>query len=124
MKVLLSIKPKYVERIFFGNKKYEYRKRIFKNLDIETVIVYSTSPIKMVVGEFKISTIIENNPFDIWEFTKKYSGINKEEYNKYFEGRDKAYAIEIIEAEIYEKPMNLQEFNINIKHPPQSFMYI
>lgn len=124
MKVLLSIKPKYVERIFKGNKKYEYRKRIFKDLEVDTIIVYSTSPIKKVVGQFKINNIIEENPIYIWEHTKEYSGINKEEYDKYFEGRDKGFAIGIKETEIYDKPMDLSEFNLNLKHPPQSFMYI
>lgn len=124
MKVLLSIKPKYVERIFFGDKKYEYRKRIFTNKDIDTIIVYSTSPVKKIVGEFKIGNIIEDSPFEIWKTTKKHSGIDKEEYNKYFHGRDKGYAISIEKIEVYEKPVNLHEFNSKLKHPPQSFMYV
>lgn len=33
MKVLLSIKPEFAERIFNGSKKYEFRKVIFKNPD-------------------------------------------------------------------------------------------
>ena len=31
MKVLLSIKPEFAEKIFNGTKKYEFRKSIFKN---------------------------------------------------------------------------------------------
>ena len=30
MKVLLSIKPEFVEKIFSGEKRFEYRKNIFK----------------------------------------------------------------------------------------------
>ena len=35
MDVLLSIKPKYVKSIIEGEKRYEFRKAIFKNRDID-----------------------------------------------------------------------------------------
>ena len=56
MKVLLSIKPEFVEKIFNGTKKYEFRKSIFKNKNIDTVVVYASSPWQYVIGEFKIET--------------------------------------------------------------------
>ena len=51
MKVLLSIKPEFVKEIFEGRKKFEYRKSIFTK-DVTSVIVYSTKPEGMIVGEF------------------------------------------------------------------------
>lgn len=38
MKVLLSIKPQFAIKIFDGTKKFEFRKIIFKNSDIQTVV--------------------------------------------------------------------------------------
>ena len=35
MNVLLSIKPKYANQIINGNKKYEFRKSVFKNRDLD-----------------------------------------------------------------------------------------
>ena len=32
-KILMSIKPEYVDKIFSGEKKYEYRKRIVQRKD-------------------------------------------------------------------------------------------
>ena len=58
MKVLLSIKPEFVHEIFAGNKKYEYRKAIFTK-NVNQVVVYSTKPEGMIVGEFTVETIIE-----------------------------------------------------------------
>ena len=49
MYVLMSIKPKYVEKILSGEKKYEYRKTLLKK-DVESILVYSTSPVKKVYG--------------------------------------------------------------------------
>ena len=95
MKVLLSIKPQYVEQIFNGSKKFEYRKSIFKNKDITTIVVYATMPVGKIVGEFEIKNILQEHPAEIWKKTKKYAGVTEEFYDKYFSGRDKAYAIEI-----------------------------
>ena len=39
MDVLLSIKPKYVDAILKGEKKYEFRKIIFKNKNIKKYCV-------------------------------------------------------------------------------------
>ncbi|EGR3506369.1 hypothetical protein DC852_24550, partial [Vibrio parahaemolyticus] len=66
MKALLSIKPKYVDEIISGKKKYEFRKKIFKR-DIDSIIVYCTSPIKMVVGEIFFSETISDTPRKIWK---------------------------------------------------------
>jgi len=46
MNVLLSIKPKYVEKIVNGEKQYEFRKRIFRNKNVRKAFIYSTSPTK------------------------------------------------------------------------------
>ena len=53
MRVLLSIKPEFVEKIFSGEKLYEYRKAMFKNVNVSSVVIYSTMPVGKIVGEFK-----------------------------------------------------------------------
>jgi len=68
MKVLLSIKREFVEQIMNGTKKYEYRKRIFKQ-DVDSVVIYSTMPVGRIVGEFKIESILKQSPDEIWSQT-------------------------------------------------------
>ena len=41
MNVLLSIKPKYANQILNGNKRYEFRKSVFKNRNLDVVYIYS-----------------------------------------------------------------------------------
>lgn len=124
MKILLSIKPEYAQRIFDGEKKYEYRKRLFKRNDIKSIIVYVTKPVGMVMGEFEIAEILEDSPMAIWEKTKEYSGITKKDYMEYFEGNERGFAISIKNTTVYQKPLELRELNPIIKSAPQSFMYI
>lgn len=122
MRVLLSIKPEFAFKIFDGEKKFEFRKVIFKNPDIRTVVVYASSPVQQVIGEFEIDDIISSSPDEIWELTKKYSGISEMYFHEYFENRLVAHAIKIKNTKRYKKPMSLKEdFNVL---PPQSYLYL
>ncbi len=123
MKILLSIKPEFVKEIFTGNKKFEYRKNIFKNANVKTVIIYATMPIGQIVGEFSIEKILQDVPSKLWEDTSSKSGISKTFFDTYFKGREKAYALQIGELIEYENPINPYELNENFM-PPQSFKYI
>jgi len=124
MKVLLSIKPEYAQKIFSGEKKYEYRRRLFKRTDINTVVVYVTKPVGKVIGEFEIDSVIQGNPNSIWEQTKSYAGINENAYIDYFSKRETGFAIVIKKTKIYKKPLELVELNPKIKYAPQSFRYL
>lgn len=122
MKVLLSIKPKYVDKIFDGTKKYEFRKSLFKRRDVTIVVIYASSPIKRVVGEFEIEDILSGDVNTLWERTKKYSGITKDFYYTYFQKSKTANAIQIGRLTKYEEARSLSDFNIH--QAPQSFCYI
>lgn len=122
MKVLLSIKPEYAEKIFNGTKKYEYRKNIFRNKNVDTVVVYASSPWKYIIGEFKIETILCDNIESIWEQTHDFSGISEQFYRMYFAHKACAFAIKIGNVKKYKKPKQLSDFHID--HAPQSYVYL
>jgi len=122
MKVLLSIKPEFAEKIFDGTKKFEFRRALFKRENIKTVVVYASSPVRKVIGEFDIDSIIQMSPELLWEETKDYSGINKEYFFKYFENKSLGFAIKIKRVLKYKSPKCLKnDFQLS---PPQSFLYI
>ncbi len=122
MKVLLSIKPDFVQEIATGKKKFEYRKRIFKQ-DVDSVIIYASRPVGMIVGEFKVDHIIMKSPRELWEETEKYSGITEEFFSAYFDGRDEAYAIKIKDLCMYDEPINpYKVFDDFVA--PQSYKYV
>lgn len=123
MDILYSIKPIYVDKIFKGTKKYEYRRTIFKKT-VEKVYVYSSYPICRVVGEFKIDNILNLDVDKLWDKTKEDSGIDYKTYKKYFENKKDGYAIKIMSVKLFENQKSLKSFNENIKHPPQSFLYL
>jgi predicted transcriptional regulator len=122
MKVLLSIKPEFAEKIFDGTKLYEFRRSIFKNRNINTVVVYASSPVQQVIGEFEIDTILNSELQKLWDETKDFSGISENFFFEYFSNKEMGFAIKIKRTKLYTKPLSLKDdFNAT---PPQSFMYL
>ena len=123
MNVILSIRPTFCKMIFSGQKKYEYRKRVFKHIDIDKVYIYATKPICKIVGYFTIAAVVTHKSSEMWRITHKGSGISKEYFDAYFNGCDKAHAIIIGEAFEFEEPIDPKEV-IKDFHAPQNFMYV
>jgi predicted transcriptional regulator len=122
MKVVLSIKPEFAFKIFEGTKKFEFRKSIFKNDQVKSVIVYASSPVQLVIGEFEIDKVLNYDLDTLWDLTQKFSGITKDYYYKYFAEKEHGFAIKIKKTRWYKKPKCLQsDFNLL---PPQSFAYL
>ena len=121
MKVVLSIKPEFADKIFQGTKKYEFRRAIFKNPEIKMIIVYASSPVQKVIGEFEIDKIISHDLNTLWDKTKECAGITKEYFFEYFGDKENGFAIKIKKAKLYDIPKCLKE-DYNLV-PPQSFSY-
>jgi len=123
IKVLLSIKPEFAASIFSGDKKFEFRKAIFRNERVKKVYVYASRPIGLVIGEFEIDQVISTDPKTLWKKTMNDAGISKDYFDKYFDGRNIAHALKVGTTVRYKEPKTLMEM-FNIDRPPQSFMYI
>ncbi|MFN3734602.1 ASCH domain-containing protein [Comamonas testosteroni] len=123
MKVILSIKPAFAEKILDGTKRFEFRKCGFTVRGVETVVIYATKPIGKVVGEFSIAEVHKGEPARIWEKTKDHAGINKHFFDEYYEDRHTAYAIAVGTVTKYEEPMELESLGAGIT-PPQSYRYL
>jgi predicted transcriptional regulator len=121
MNVVLSIKPEFAFKIFEGTKRFEFRKAIFKNPAVKKIIVYASSPVQKVIGEFEIEEILKYEKNKLWELTSEASGISEHFFFKYFEQKEDGYAIKIKNTKKYNTPKCLKtDFNLL---PPQSFAY-
>ncbi|ABQ06673.1 ASCH domain-containing protein [Flavobacterium johnsoniae] len=122
MKVILSIKPYYAEKILNGEKTYELRKSIFKAPNVKTVIIYASSPVSRVIGEFEIDEIIHENITVLWEKTKEFTAVEKVFFDEYFANKKKGYAIKIKKFKRYNQTYNIMEkYGLTA---PQSFSYV
>lgn len=119
--MLLSINPEHVKNILSGVKRYEFRKVRCRS-DVNKILIYSTSPVRRVVGEAQIVDVIEDEPEKVWELTEDYSGIDKVFFDQYYREKDKAIAYKLGEIKKYLEPLKLSDLGINFA--PQSFVYV
>ena len=121
--VLLSIKPKYANAILDGIKTFELRRAIFRNQNVTKVVIYASSPICRVIGEFMIGQVLALDPRRLWRVTSKGSAVDREYFDEYFRGRKTGYALTVQRPRRYQRSLCLRE-DFGISHPPQSFCYL
>lgn len=119
-KILLSIKPKYVKKILNKEKIFELRKN-FPKENIDEIYIYSSYPEKKIVGKFIPKKIIMEKEKFFKEY-EKYLGISKEEFDKYYQKKEKVFVYKIQNLEIFKNYIELKD--LNIKTAPQNFLYI
>lgn len=121
-KILLSIKPCFVEKILNGSKKFEYRKRIPKDASISQVLIYSSHPVRKVVAEFTIDGYLTDSPDKIWGKTHRNGGIDYVTFNNYYRNKSIGYAYRIKNVKAFSKGKSLFEYGL--KCAPQDFCYV
>lgn len=119
---LLPIQPRYANAIIRGEKRVEFRRRRFGR-EVQYVVVYASSPIRAIIGYFRISSISEGCPLAIWEEFKHIGGIDHEDYFRYYEGADRAVAIGIERVCVLGSPVPLNRLSGSLK-APQSYSYL
>jgi predicted transcriptional regulator len=121
--VLLSVKPQFASAIFAGSKLFEFRRALFKDCNVSRIVVYASSPVQRVIGEFVIAEILSMSPAQLWAETHHGAGITRQHFTFYFRGRSVAHAIRVAEVRLYSRPRELQK-HYGVHRPPQSFCYL
>jgi predicted transcriptional regulator len=122
MNVLLSIRPKYIEQIIKGNKRYEFRKSIFRK-DVDKVWIYGTSPTKKIIGTFVIGEILKDTPDNLWNKFNGLSGMCEQDFFEYYSGIKEGVALELKYLKLFKVPIDPKVIFPDFT-PPQSFYYL
>jgi predicted transcriptional regulator len=120
--IFYPIKPKYAQKIISGEKRFEYR-RVKPQRDVKHIVIYSSSPEKLILGLASVSEIITGTSTEVWDKTHKQGGISLPEYESYFHGANTACAIAIDIVYKLEVPFNPKLIFDNFTIP-QSFKYL
>ena len=119
--IIISIHPCHIEKIFSGEKLYEFRKTIAPG--VQNLIIYATAPIKQIVAVIEVDSIITGIPHEIWQITKNQSGLTEDSFMLYFNDRNIANAIKFKKVYKLESPKSLTIFD-NVRSAPQSYVYV
>ena len=124
--LLLSLKPRYAKLVFGGLKTAELRRRIVPNITNCDVFIYVSSPIMALSGGFRVGEVWSGSPKEVWNMVSELEGVNKPDFDTYFEGQTVAYALEIKEVWNYPKPVNLDTLRGKFSNftVPQSWRYV
>ncbi|AZJ36440.1 hypothetical protein D6T69_13280 [Tenacibaculum singaporense] len=120
--VILSIKPIYAQAIMSGEKKVEFRKKIFKR-PVDKIFVYSSSPEKKIIGFFTIKEIVEDTPKNLWKEFNEVGGINKDDFFNYYQEAETGFSIKISQVEKFKIGIDPADFFENF-YAPQSYIYL
>lgn len=124
--LLLSIRPRFAECIFAGTKTVELR-RVRPRVNAgDRVLIYVSSPVMALVGGFEVESVLEHSPDWLWRKVGKESGLQRCEFLDYFDGAERAYAIQIARTWKCAVPSSLQELRKRVPgfSPPQSYWYL
>lgn len=118
--IIIAIEPIHAKNIFNDVKRYEFRRKL-PTKAFNRVILYANWPTSAIVGEFEVLGII-TKPLDmLWEETRRYAGIDKPHFIRYFERMTEGNAIQIINPTRYDSAIKLKGTGIK---PPQNFIYL
>lgn len=123
---ILSIRPKYADKIFRGVKTVELRRLCPKVAEGDLVLVYVSSPVRSLVGGFRVDRVLAERPHKLWPKVQFQSGITREEFELYYSGAQVGYGIMF--SEVWRLPNPLSLYHLRALwpdfHPPQSYCYL
>jgi len=117
MNAILSIKPKYAEKIYSGEKTVEFRKCYICSPII--MYLYETSPVKSITGYIFVNNGVKDTKDYIWNKCSELGGISKIDFDEYYNNQKYASAYFINKVVKFTKSIKLPA---GIRRP-QSYCY-
>lgn len=118
--ILISIQPKWCEKILNLSKRWEMRKRRPKDPGAYRVFIYQTEG-GGVIGEFVCDTFLEVGPGEITKQVLNDTQLTLKEAIDYADEMT-VYLWRIRSLIVYPEPKPLSSFGID--RPPQSWCYV
>jgi predicted transcriptional regulator len=124
--ILFSVRPKYASKIIEGTKTVELRRRFRENaVSGALALIYSSSPVRAVVGCARIKYVSRLSIAQIW---KQYGGaacITRDDLYAYFSGLKFGFAIILESVQPLARQLDAGELRVQFGIvPPQSYRYV
>lgn len=120
---LLSIQPRFAQKILAGSKTVEFRRRGFAH-PVDHVVVYASSPLQLVLGYFEVDEIVVDHPRRLWSRVGARGGITRPEFDAYYAGVSVGAAILVGKLWRLRSPIPLARLGVPSLSPPQSYRYL
>jgi predicted transcriptional regulator len=123
--VVFSIRPPHASKILDGTKTVELRRRFTVGVKPGTLaLIYTTSPTSALTGFAKIQDVQYLALNDLWKKHRSAACLEKGDFETYFSGLKRGYAIVLNSARALSRPVALPELRKRFGfEPPQSYQY-
>jgi predicted transcriptional regulator len=123
--LLLSVRPRFAQALLDGTKTAEIRRRFPDVPAGTTVVLYSSSPDKAVLGTMCVESLIRSTAAEIWRDYSEEIGIGEPELTEYLKGASECSVLKLIEPNRWANAVPLHELR-RLLHlqPAQSFRYL
>lgn len=120
---LLSIYPRYANKILSGVKRLEFRKS-WATSDVSAFVIYATVPVQKIVGIAHVKQVHRGSATALWRLAQRIGGgVSRRVLYDYFRGKQEGFAIEIESVSPCSVPLDPETYLPNFT-PPQSFSYL
>ena len=127
--LLVSMKPRYAERVLSGSKLVEIRRKFSERWIGCKVVLYSSSPQQALVGEATVCSVTTGTPEAIWARFHAGLGCTRDEFSAYVGQAAAISAIELNDVFPYKEPISLSQITYLLGlqadlKPPQSYCHL
>jgi predicted transcriptional regulator len=123
---LLSVRPRFADAILDGTKRVEIRRRRVWIADGSLCLLYSSSPIRALVGAVRVRQTDVDSADALWARWGPQTGLTRAEYDAYVDGSVLPCAIEVEAAMRLSDPIPLEELRRRKGDfvTPQSYRFV
>jgi predicted transcriptional regulator len=105
--ILMSVRPKFAERIIGGSKSVEIRKRFSDKWIGHDAVLCATKPLNCLLGRATIRSVTKGHPNNLWVRFQSQIGCSRNEFDVYVGDASEVAAIELGDVRPYETPVQV-----------------
>lgn len=123
--ILLSVRPIYADALLSGRKTAEVRRRFPEQPSDVEVFLYSSTPVRAVVGTVRLDSIDRPDTSSVWDLYRNEIEIPEGPLSEYLAATESAAILRVSQPKKWARPVSLADLRrvVGIE-PPQSFRYL
>jgi predicted transcriptional regulator len=123
--LLLSVRPRYAERILEGQKTVELRRVRPRACEDAILLIYVSSPIRALKAMSLVERVTAAEPTELWKRVAHKAGVSRAEFDAYFNDVDMGFAIHLKNVLQLSQPLSLTDLRELWPgfQPPQCYRY-
>jgi len=123
--LLLSVRPRFAQGLLAGTKTVEVRRRFPNIPEDTTVVLYSSSPDKAILGTVRTRRLVRSDAAEIWRNYSDAIDLSYRELADYLAGASECTVLEVDTPDLWPRAVTLAELRRHLRiEPAQSFRYV